>query len=101
MNAPTKTVRDRYSDERIAAFYAAGYWQPASFNAVVAEQAARRGDQVFVFDSTTSLTYAGFRDQSLRLAVGLRPEGLRPGHQVALQLPNCTEFPRIPPAPSS
>jgi acyl-CoA synthetase (AMP-forming)/AMP-acid ligase II len=95
MNAPTKTVRDRYSGERIAAFYAAGYWQPASFNAVVAEQAARRGDQVFVFDSTTSLTYAGFRDQALRLAVGLRREGLRPGDRVAVQLPNWTEFPVI------
>ena len=33
MSAPIKTVRDRYSDERIAAFYAAGYWQSASFNA--------------------------------------------------------------------
>jgi len=56
MSAPTKTVRDRYSEERIAALYAAGYWQPTSFNALVAEQAARRGDQTFVFDSTTSLT---------------------------------------------
>ena len=46
MNAPIKTIRDQYSGEQIAAFYAAGYWQPASFNAVVAEQAARRGDQV-------------------------------------------------------
>ena len=95
MSAPIKTVRDRYSDERIAAFYAAGYWQSASFNAVVAEQAARRGDQAFVFDSTTSLTYAGFRDKTLRLAVGLRREGLRPGDRVAVQLPNWTEFPVI------
>src|SRR5207245_11313453 len=95
MNAPIKTVRDRYSGERIAGFYAAGYWQPASFNALVAEQAARRGDQVFVFDGTTSLTYAGFRDQALRLAVGLRREGLRPGDRVAVQLPNWTEFPLI------
>src|SRR5260370_31414649 len=95
MNAPTKTVRDRYSSERIAAFYAAGYWQSASFNAVVAEQAARRGDQAFVFDSTTSLTYAGFRDKALRLAVGLRREGVRPGDRGAVQLPNWTEFPVI------
>ena len=95
MNAPIKTVRDRYSDERIAAFYAAGYWQPASFNAVVAEQAARRGDQTFVFDSTTSLTFAGFRDKALRLAVGLRREGLRRGDRVAVQIPNWTEFPVI------
>src|SRR5260370_36294452 len=95
MSAPTKTVRDRYSEERIAEFYAAGYWQPTSFNALVAEQAARRGDQTFVLDSTTSLTYAGFRDQALRLAVGLRREGLRQGDRVAVQLPNWTEFPVI------
>jgi acyl-CoA synthetase (AMP-forming)/AMP-acid ligase II len=95
MNAPIKTVRDRYSGERIAEFYAAGYWQPTSFNALLAEQAARRGDQTFVFDSTTSLTYAGFRDRSLRLAVGLRREGLRPGDRVAVQLPNWTEFPVV------
>jgi len=95
MNAPIKTIRDRYREEQIAAFYAAGYWQPTSFNALVAEQAARRGDQTFVFDSTTSLTYAGFRDQALRLAVGLRRQGVRPGDRVAVQLPNWTEFPVI------
>jgi len=95
MNAPIKTVRDRYSDERIAAFYAAGYWQPTSFNALVAEQAARRGDQTFVFDSTTSLTYAGFRDKAARLAVGLKRRGVRRGDRVAVQLPNWTEFPVI------
>lgn len=95
MNAPIKTVRDRYSAERIAAFYAGGYWQPGSFSALVAEQAARRGDQTFVFDSTTSLTYAGFRDKALRLAVGLGREGLRQGDRVAVQLPNWTEFPVI------
>jgi acyl-CoA synthetase (AMP-forming)/AMP-acid ligase II len=95
MNAPLKTVRDQYSEERIAGFYAAGYWQPASFNALVAEQSARRGDQVFVFDSTTSVTYASFRDQALRLAVGLRRAGVRRGDRVAVQLPNWTEFPVI------
>src|SRR6266704_6902098 len=95
MNAPIKTVRDRYSGEQIASYYAAGHWQPASFNALVAEQAARRGDQTFVFDSTTSLTFAGFRDKALRLAVGLRREGLGPGDRVAVQLPNWTEFPQL------
>jgi hypothetical protein len=29
VSAPIKTVRDRYSEERIAAFYAASYWQLA------------------------------------------------------------------------
>jgi len=95
MNAPIKTIRDRYSGEQIAAFYAAGYWQPTSFNALVVEQATRRGDQTFVFDSTTSLTYAGFRDKALRLAVGLQRHGVRPGDRVAVQLPNWTEFPLL------
>jgi len=95
MNAPIKAVRDRYGEEQIAAFYAAGYWQPTSFNALVAEQAARRGDQTFVFDSTTSLTYAGFRDKAVRLAVGLKRRGVRRGDRVAVQLPNWTEFPVI------
>jgi cyclohexanecarboxylate-CoA ligase len=95
MNAPIKSIRDRYSDEQIAAFYAAGYWQASSFNALVVEQAARRGEQTFVFDSTTSLTYAGFRDKALRLAVGLRRQGVRRGDRVAVQLPNWTEFPLL------
>ena len=95
MNAPIKAVGDRYSGEQIASYYAAGHWQPASFNALAAEQAARRGDQTFVFDSTTSLTYAGFRDKALRLAVGLRRDGVRPRDRVAVQLPNWTEFPVI------
>jgi acyl-CoA synthetase (AMP-forming)/AMP-acid ligase II len=95
MVATIKTVRDRYAEEQIDGFYAAGYWQPTSFNALLAEQAARRGDQTFVFDSTTSLTYAGFRDQVLRVAVGLKREGLRRGDRVAVQLPNWTDFPVV------
>jgi acyl-CoA synthetase (AMP-forming)/AMP-acid ligase II len=95
MAAPINSVRDRYTEEQIDGFYAAGYWQPASFNAVLAEQAARRGDQTFVFDSTTSLTYAGFRDRVLRVAVGLKREGVGRGDRVAVQLPNWTDFPVI------
>ncbi len=48
MNAPIEAVGDRYSGEQIASYYAAGHWQPASFNALAAGQAARRGDQTFV-----------------------------------------------------
>ena len=65
---------------------------PASFNALLAEQAARRGDQTFVFDSTTSLTYASFRDKVLRVAVGLKRQGVRRGDRVAVQLPNWADF---------
>ncbi|HEX6492495.1 MAG TPA: AMP-binding protein, partial [Candidatus Dormibacteraeota bacterium] len=95
MNAVLKTVRDRYSAEQIAAFYATGYWQPTSFNALVVEQAGRRGDQTFIFDGSTSLTYAAFRERALRLAVGLGRRGVRRGDRVAVQLPNWTDFPVI------
>lgn len=92
MNAPIRTVRDRYSEDQIAGFYAAGYWTPASFTALAVEQAERRPEQTFIFDSTTSLTYADFREKALRLAVGLRREGVERGSRVAAQLPNWTEF---------
>jgi acyl-CoA synthetase (AMP-forming)/AMP-acid ligase II len=92
VNAVIRTVRDRYSAEQIAAFHAAGHWRPDSFNALVVEQAARRGEQTFIFDSTTSLTYADFRDRALRLAVGLARRGVRRADRVAVQLPNWTEF---------
>ncbi|MGC4938488.1 AMP-binding protein [Kribbella sp. DT2] len=100
MGTATKTVHDRYSDEQIAAYYASGFWQPTSFSAVAREQAAARPDQIFVFDSTTSLTYAQFHDTALRLAVGLRRAGLRAGDRLAVQLPNWTEFPVVAAAAS-
>jgi acyl-coenzyme A synthetase/AMP-(fatty) acid ligase len=95
MSAVLKTINDRYSDEQIAGFYEAGFWRPTSFNALIAEQAELRGDQAFVFDSTTSLTYGEFRVQVLRLAVGLKRQGLGTGDRVAAQLPNWTEFPLV------
>jgi len=93
MTTSLKTVHDRYSDEEIAAYYKAGFWQDTSFSALVAEQAAARGDQEFVFDGTTSLTYAEFRERALRFAVGLKNAGIAKGDRVAVQLPNWTEFP--------
>jgi len=93
MTTSLKTVHDRYSDEEIAAFYEAGYWQDTSFSALIAHQAEVRGDQDFVFDGTTTLTYSAFREQALRLAVGLKRAGIAKGDRVAVQLPNWTEFP--------
>jgi cyclohexanecarboxylate-CoA ligase len=95
MAAPLKTVHDRYTDAEIASYYDAGFWQPTSFNALVAAQAAERPDEPFVFDSTTSCTYAEFRDRALRLAVGLKRAGLAKGDRIAVQLPNWTEFPLL------
>jgi acyl-CoA synthetase (AMP-forming)/AMP-acid ligase II len=100
MAAPSKTVHDRYSDDEIASYYASGFWQSPSFNTMLTEQAAVRPDQTFVFDSTTALTYSQFREQVLRLAVGLRRAGLEAGDRIAVQLPNWTEFPTIAAAAS-
>jgi len=88
-----KNVHDRYSDEEIASYYEQGFWQPTSFNALVAEQVRERPDAPFVFDSTTSLSYREFGEQALRLAIGLKRAGVRRGDRVAVQLPNWTEFP--------
>jgi acyl-coenzyme A synthetase/AMP-(fatty) acid ligase len=95
MPAALKTIRDRYTDEQIAGYYEAGFWRESSFSALVAEQAERRGDQPFIFDSTTTLTYAEFRERALRLAVGLKRHGVARAERVAVQLPNWTEFPLI------
>jgi acyl-CoA synthetase (AMP-forming)/AMP-acid ligase II len=90
--APLKNVHDRYSDEEIAAYYDAGFWQRSSFNTLLAEQATARPDATFVFDSTTSFTYSGLAERALRVAVGLKRSGVAKGDRVAVQLPNWTEF---------
>lgn len=95
MTGPTTTVHDRYQPDQIEGYYAAGLWQSKSFNSLISERAEAHGKRRFCFDSTSSLTYADYRDQVLRLAVGLRRQGIQPGDRVAVQLPNWTEFPVI------
>jgi acyl-CoA synthetase (AMP-forming)/AMP-acid ligase II len=87
----TTTVFDRLTAEQIADFHATGRWQDTSFTDLVLAQLDVRGDRVFVFDGTTSLTYAEFRERALRIAVGLRRSGIGAGDRVAVQLPNWTE----------
>lgn len=86
------TVRDRYTPDEIEHFYASGFWQNETMFDIVERQAATLPDRAFVFDSTTQLTYGELRDQALRLGLGLRRAGVRPGDRVAAQLPNWTEF---------
>jgi acyl-CoA synthetase (AMP-forming)/AMP-acid ligase II len=93
MTAQLKTVHDRYTDEQIAGFYEAGYWQRQSFYALVADQAERFPHEQYIFDSTTSYTFGEFRERVLRVAAGLKRNGLGAGDRVAAQLPNWTEFP--------
>ena len=87
----TTTVFDRLTAEQIADFHASGRWLSTSLTDLVLAQQDRRGDHVFVFDGTSSLTYAQFRERALRTAVGLQRAGIGPGDRVAVQLPNWTE----------
>ena len=90
--AALATVRDRYTDDEIAHFYAQGFWRDETMFDLVERQADATPDKVFIFDSTTKLTYRELRDQALSLALGLRRSGLHKGDRVAAQLPNWTEF---------
>src|SRR5918998_3981663 len=85
-------VPERYTTEQIDSFYAQGFWERTSLTDLVVAQIDQRGDRPFIFDSTTSLTYAQLRERALRVAVGLKREGVAAGDRVAVQLPNWTEF---------
>lgn len=95
MAGPTATIHERYGDADIAAYYAAGHWQPLSFYELISERAKTGGDRRFCFDDTSSYTYRGYHEQVLRVAVGLSRQGVQRGDRVAVQLPNWTEFPIV------
>jgi acyl-coenzyme A synthetase/AMP-(fatty) acid ligase len=85
-------VSDRYDAATVEAYFASGVWRADTFSTLLAEQAAKRGDKTFVTDGVAALTYRQLRDTSLRLALGLRERGVRPGDRVGVQLPNWAEF---------
>ncbi|WP_134668295.1 MULTISPECIES: AMP-binding protein [unclassified Amycolatopsis] len=88
----TPTVRDRYREDEIQAFYEAGYWHRDGLAELLETRSRTHGAKVFVSDGTTSRSYSAVRSQSLRLAGGLRELGIGRGDRVAVQLPNWTEF---------
>lgn len=100
MSTYLPTLEARYSPKRIREYYDAGVWLPESFYDQAVRQAEARGDKVYVFDSDTSLTFAEFRLEVLRLAVGLKRRGVNKGDRVLAQMPNWTEFPVIAAAAS-
>ena len=85
-------ITNRYDEETIRGFYEAGHWREQTLIDVVEAWAARRPDDVFVSDSTTSLTFAELREQAYRIAAGLARAGIIPGERVVVQLPNWTDF---------
>jgi cyclohexanecarboxylate-CoA ligase len=86
------SVTDRYPAEQIAALKAKGLWEDTTLFETISAQADAWGDKVYVFDSTSSITYAQLRDRVLRVAAGLKRAGVQQGERIAVQLPNITEF---------
>jgi acyl-CoA synthetase (AMP-forming)/AMP-acid ligase II len=89
------TVSDRYTAVEVKDYYDSGCWSTETFAELIARQAEIWGDKTFITDGTRSYTYAELRDQSTRLAAGLRERGVRAGDRVAVQLPNWSEFPVV------
>lgn len=89
------TLEERYTPDRIRAFYESGVWFEDSFYGQACAQAERQPGKVAFFDSTSSLTFAQFRERILRLAVGFKRLGVQRGDRVLAQVPNITEFPVI------
>jgi cyclohexanecarboxylate-CoA ligase len=86
------SVTDRYPAEQIAALKAKGLWEDTTLFETISAQADAWGDKLYVFDSTSSITYAQLRDRVLRVAAGLKRAGVQQGERIAVQLPNITEF---------
>lgn len=86
------SVTDRYPADQIAALKAKGLWEDTTLFETISAQADAWGDKVYVFDSTSSITYAQLRDRVLRVAAGLKRAGVQQDERIAVQLPNITEF---------
>jgi cyclohexanecarboxylate-CoA ligase len=86
------TVSDRYSAVEVQQFYDSGLWSTETLGDLITRRAQTWGDKTFITDGEVSYTYADLRDESARLAAGLRERGVRAGDRVAVQLPNWSEF---------
>jgi cyclohexanecarboxylate-CoA ligase len=85
-------LADRYTDDEVEAFYAAGYWSTETLADLLDNWAEARCDAPFVSDRTTTLTFGELRDRAYRVAAGLARTGIDPGDRVVVQLPNWTDF---------
>lgn len=86
------TGADRYTAVEVQEYYDAGLWSTETLGELISRQAQTWGDKTFITDGDVSYTYSDLRDESARLAAGLRQRGLRAGDRVAVQLPNWSEF---------
>jgi acyl-CoA synthetase (AMP-forming)/AMP-acid ligase II len=83
---------NRYSAEEITSFYELGYWETDTALDLIDALAVQRPNNIFVSDSTTSLSFSQLREQAYRTAAGLVRAGIEPGDRIGIQIPNWTDF---------
>jgi long-chain acyl-CoA synthetase len=69
--------------------------QTLSVAAILKESAVRTPDSIAIAVGEERLTYAQLWEQVQAYAGGLRSRGVRPGHAVAMLVPNVADFPRV------
>src|SRR3990172_2785187 len=66
--------------------------EPRVSSMLLARQADKRGDQVFLHYRESVFTFSDLFRMAGRMAAGLRDAGVRRGDMVAVMLPNCPEY---------
>ena len=89
MNNPKITT---HSAAQRRQYRAAGFWQDKTIFRIVQEHAERAPDRFAVRDRYRRLTYRQLVSAAERLAMDLSENGVEPGRQVAVWLPNRLEI---------
>ena len=81
----------RWTSDQMRAFHDAGIWRREGFEALVAGQAASRGDVLAYADEREQLTWSRCEERLHTLAAGLRDRGVAPGDVVGLRMVNSVD----------
>ena len=82
----------KYQPELAQEFRAAGHWNEDTLTTYLDKWAAETPNKVAILSPETEVTFAEWRDRSLRFANALLDLGLTRGDVVAIQYPNHPEF---------
>ncbi len=86
------TLETILTDEIIAEYTAAGYWQNKIITDFLDEAVTRTPDKVAAIDPRRQVTYAELAAEVDRAALGFLELGVEPGDVISFQLPNWIEF---------
>ena len=82
----------RHSEELASRFRAAGYWNDDTMVTYLDRWASDTPDKVALAAPDREITFAGWRQESLKFANALLDMGLTRGDVIAIQYPNHPEF---------